>query len=58
LVDRLENRHDSYMEDNPMPSPLMGVDGEVPTADTIAAELQSFLAKRHTSGAGDEPQAL
>jgi len=58
LVDTLEHRHDSYMEDNPMPSPLMGVDGEVPTADAIAAELQNFLAKRHTSGAGDEPQAL
>jgi hypothetical protein len=44
------------MEDNPMPSPLMGADGEVPSADTIAAELQDFLAKRHaadTAGDGD-----
>ena len=54
LVGTLENRHDSYMEDNPMPSPLMGADGEVPSADTIAAELQDFLAKRHAAGAGDD----
>jgi hypothetical protein len=54
LVGTLETRHDSYMEDNPMPSPLMGADGEVPSADTIAAELQDFLAKRHAADtAGD-----
>lgn len=50
LVGTLETRHDTYMEDNPMPSPLMGADGELPSADTIAAELQDFLAKRHASG--------
>jgi hypothetical protein len=49
LVGTLETRHDSYMEDNPMPSPLMGADGELPSADTIAAELQDFLAKRHAA---------
>jgi hypothetical protein len=38
------------MEDNPMPSPLMGADGELPSADTIAAELQDFLAKHHAAG--------
>jgi hypothetical protein len=46
LVDTLESRHDSYMQDNPVPSPLMGADGEIPNADDIAQELQNFLAKR------------
>lgn len=53
LVGTLESRHDSYMEDNPMPSPLMGADGELPSADTIAAELQDFLAKHHATGPRD-----
>jgi len=57
LVDTLENRHDSYMSDNPMPSPLMGADGELPSADTIAAELQDFLAKRHASGNPNDSSA-
>jgi hypothetical protein len=47
LVGTLEARHDSYMEDNPLPSPLMDESGELPTADTIAAELEKFLASRH-----------
>lgn len=47
LVGTLESRHDSYMEDNPLPSPLMDESGELPTADTIAAELEKFLASRH-----------
>ena len=46
LVGTLEARHDSYMEDNPLPSPLMDESGELPTADTIAAELEKFLANR------------
>jgi hypothetical protein len=50
LVETLENRHDTYMEENPIPSPLMGADGEIPHADDIAQELQDFLAKR-----GDQP---
>jgi hypothetical protein len=48
LVTTLEGRHDSYMEDNPLPSPLTGQDGTVPTADAIAAELEKFLASRRT----------
>lgn len=44
LVGTLEERHDSYMQDNPLPSPLTDEDGELPTADEIAAELQNFLA--------------
>ena len=46
LVGTLEERHDSYMQDNPLRSPLTDVDGELPTADEIAAELQNFLAIR------------
>ncbi len=54
LVDTLESRHDSYMEDNPLPSPLMGADGEIPNADDIAQELQDFLAKRGDQEAPEE----
>lgn len=52
LVGVLEERHDSYMQDNPLPSPLMGADGELPSAETLADELQDFLAKRPAPGAG------
>jgi hypothetical protein len=51
LVGTLEERHDSYMEDNPLRSPLTDEDGVLPTADEIAAELQKFLAIRRN---GDE----
>jgi hypothetical protein len=46
------------MEDNPMPSPLMGADGELPSADTIAAQLQDFLARRQATGSGDQTDPL
>ncbi len=46
LVKTLEERHDSYMQDNPLRSPLTDIDGELPSADEIAAELQNFLATR------------
>lgn len=52
LVGTLEERHDSYMQDNPLRSPLTDVDGELPSADEIAAELQNFLASRG-NGDGD-----
>ncbi|AGW41624.1 hypothetical protein O159_15730 [Leifsonia xyli subsp. cynodontis DSM 46306] len=51
LVGTLENRHDSYMEDNQPRSPLTDRDGELPSADEIAAELENFLAFRRR---GDE----
>lgn len=51
LVGSLEERHDSYMQDNPLRSPLTDIDGELPSADEIAAELQNFLAIRRN----DEP---
>jgi hypothetical protein len=47
LVGALEERHDSYMEGNPLRSPLTDEAGELPTADEIAAELEKFLALRH-----------
>ncbi|WP_349864527.1 PAC2 family protein [Leifsonia sp. WHRI 6310E] len=51
LVGTLEERHDTYMEDNQPRSPLTDRDGELPSADEIAAELENFLAfRRH----GDE----
>ena len=51
LISTLEERHDSYMEENPLPSPFVDRHGEVPSADTIAAELEKFLANRRD----DEP---
>ena len=47
LVGTLEERHDSYMEENALPSPLVDEDGELPRGDTIAAELERFLAERN-----------
>lgn len=55
LVGTLEERHDSYMLDNPLRSPLTDMDGELPSADEIAAELQDFLASRSAS---DDEDAL
>ncbi len=49
LVGTLEERHDSYMEDNPLRSPLTDEDGELPSADSIAAELENFLAVRRAT---------
>lgn len=53
LVGTLEERHDNYMQDNPLRSPLTDVDGELPTADEIAAELQNFLAIRRNDDSID-----
>ncbi len=55
LVGTLEERHDSYMEDTQLRSPLTDRDGELPSADEIAAELENFLAfRRH--GDDENPQ--
>ena len=54
LVTTLEQRHDSYMLDNPLRSPLTDIDGELPSADSIAAELENFLAKLRTD---DDPRS-
>lgn len=53
LVGTLEERHDSYMEDTVLRSPLTDEDGELPSADEIAAELENFLAFRR--GRDDDP---
>ena len=51
LVGTLEERHDSYMAGTTLRSPLTDEDGELPTADEIAAELEKFLAfKRRNDG--------
>jgi hypothetical protein len=49
LVQTLEERYDAYMRDNAVRSPLTDVEGELPTADEIAAELEEFLAYRRGS---------
>ncbi|MGR0221779.1 proteasome assembly chaperone family protein [Agromyces sp. ZXT2-6] len=46
LVHALEERHDAYMEGTTVRSPLTDEDGEPPSADEIAAELEKFLAFR------------
>lgn len=46
LVAALEARYDTYMEGNEVRSPLIDDDGEIPSADAIAAELERFLAGR------------
>lgn len=53
LVGALEERHDAYMAGNPMRSPLTDEDGQLPSADEIAAELEKFLAtRRHGEDGG------
>ncbi len=56
LVGALEERHDAYMAGNPLRSPLIDEDGELPTADEIAAELETFLALRHNGEDEQPPQ--
>jgi hypothetical protein len=48
LVRTLEDRHDAYMAGNPVRSPLTDSEGEVPSADELAAELEKFLAIRRS----------
>lgn len=55
LVATLEERHDTYMAENPLPSPLTDEYGELPTADEIAAELQNFLAARNPDDESPPP---
>lgn len=53
LVGALEQRHDAYMAGAGVRSPLTDEDGEVPSADEIAAELEKFLAFRR--GTDEDP---
>jgi len=50
MVATLEERHDAYMADNQVRSPLTGEDGALPSADALAAELEKFLATRRGDG--------
>ncbi len=52
LVGTLEQRYDIYMEGSTLRSPLTDEDGELPTADEIAAELEKFLAIRRNKDDG------
>jgi len=52
LVGTLEQRYDTYMEGTALRSPLTDEDGELPTADEIAAELEKFLAIRRNKDDG------
>jgi hypothetical protein len=57
LVGTLEERHDAYMEGTSLRSPLTDEDGELPSADEIAAELEKFLAiKRHGDDSPGTPR--
>ena len=53
LVHALEARYDAFMEGSDIRSPLVDEDGDVPSADEIAADLQRFLAMQQ--GQGDDP---
>jgi hypothetical protein len=50
LVRKLETQYDKYMKKNMpaemMKSPLTDIDGELPNAEQIAAELEAFLSAR------------
>jgi len=52
LVGTLEERYDTYMEGSSVRSPLTDEDGELPSADEIAAELENFLATRRSRDDG------
>lgn len=56
LVGALEERHDSYMQDsNPtVQSPLAESIDHLPSADEIAAELETFLAHQRRRGSDDD----
>lgn len=51
LIQALEVQHDDYLRDTPEDNPLTNVDGVIPSADEIAAELERFLSTRRD---GDE----
>lgn len=53
LVKSLEARYDAFMNESDVRSPLVDEDGDVPSADDIAADLQRFLAMRKDSGGED-----
>lgn len=50
LVRALEARYDAFMAGSDIRSPLVDEDGDVPSADEIAADLQRFLAMQRGNG--------
>ncbi len=53
MVKSLESRYDAYMEDQNTRSPLVGEDGELPTAEQLASELERFLAQQRDTDLGE-----
>ncbi|MEB4616160.1 PAC2 family protein, partial [Leucobacter sp. M11] len=43
MVNTLEQRHDAYMRDLTLRSPLVSDDGTLPTADQLGGEFERFL---------------
>lgn len=54
MVRTLEQRYDSYMEDQSPRSPLVSEDGSIPTADQLASELERYLAEHRRRGLDDD----
>jgi len=50
----LEQRYDSYMQDQLPRSPLVADDGSIPTAEQLANELERFLAQRRDDSASND----
>ncbi|MGO1544336.1 MAG: proteasome assembly chaperone family protein [Gulosibacter sp.] len=46
LISVLENQHDGFLKGTPQENPFADADGELPTADEIAAELERYLSAR------------
>ncbi|MDJ1370162.1 proteasome assembly chaperone family protein [Gulosibacter molinativorax] len=46
LIAVLENQHDGFLKGTPQENPFADADGEMPTADEIAAELERYLSAR------------
>lgn len=46
LIAVLESQHDGFLKGTPQENPFADADGELPTADEIAAELERYLSAR------------
>lgn len=56
MLENLERRYDLYQAEQSGHGPLLGEDGEMPTADQLASELERFLAERQQgTDSPDEP---
>lgn len=50
LLSTLETRHDAFMEDTTVKSPLTDMAGQLPSADELADELERYLQNRPRKG--------